>query len=97
MQQDKLDRDVRIDKIQTFLDKREELIKSIQPPFSNQDQEIGSHILKLNQEVDKLLQIQKLEILQDLKQLHIQKETNQKYTNPYESLSIDGVFYDKRN
>ncbi len=34
LQQDKLDRDVRIEKIQNLLDQREELLKSIQPPFS---------------------------------------------------------------
>ena len=34
LKQDKLDRDVQIEKIQNLLDQREELLKSIQPPFS---------------------------------------------------------------
>lgn len=96
LQQDKLDRDVRIEKIQYLLDQREEVLKSIQPPFSQQEKELGKQLVKLNQQVDQLLQKQKQEIQQDLKQLHLKKESNQKYTNPYESLSIDGVFYDKR-
>ena len=96
LQQDKLDRDVRIEKIQNLLDQREALLKSIQPPFSQAEQELGKQLVELNQQVEQLLQKQKQEIQQDIKQLHIQKESNQKYTNPYESLSIDGVFYDKR-
>ena len=96
LQQDKLDRDVQIEKIQDLLDQREELLKSIQPPFSQQEQELGKQLVELNQQVEQLLQKQKLEIQQDLKQLHTQKKSNQKYTNPYESLAIDGIFYDKR-
>ena len=60
------------------------------------EEELGKKLVKLNQQVERLLQKQKQEIQQDIKQLHLQKESNQKYTNPYESLSIDGVFYDKR-
>ena len=78
------------------LNQREELLKSIQPPFSQAEQELGKQLVELNQQVEQLLQKQKQEIQQDIKQLHIQKQSNQKYTNPYESLSIDGVFYDKR-
>ena len=80
----------------SLLDQREGLLKSIHPPFSKEEQELGKQLVGLNQQVDQLLQKQKQEIQQDIKQLHIQKQSNQKYTNPYESLSIDGVFYDKR-
>lgn len=97
LQEEKMNRDIRIEKIQHLLDQREDLLKKFQPPFSQQEQEIGDHLVELNQKVEQLLQKQKLEIQQDLKKLHIQRETNHKYTNPYESLSIDGVFYDKRN
>lgn len=96
LQQDKLLRDVRIEKIHNLLDQREELLTKFQPPFSQQEKELGKQLVELNQQVEQLLQKQKQEIQQDLKQLHIQKETNHKYMNPYESLSIDGVFYDKR-
>lgn len=96
LQEDKLDRDIRIEKIQHLLDQREELLNKFQPPFSQLEQELGKQLVEINQEVEKLLQKQKLEIQQDLKQLHIKRDTNHKYTNPYESLSIDGIFYDKR-
>lgn len=97
LKNDALDRDIRIEKIQNLLDRREEILKSIHPPFSQPEEELGRQLVELNHEVDKLLQNQKQDIQQDIKQLNIQKKSNHKYTNPYKSLSIDGVFYDKRN
>lgn len=96
LKQEKIDRVVQIEKVQSLLNQREEILQSIQPPFSQQEQEIGKQLVNLNQQVEHLLQIKKLDIMKDIKQLHIQKTSNQKYTNPYESLAIDGVFYDKR-
>jgi flagellar protein FliT len=96
LQQDHLDRDVRIEKIQSLLDQREEILKSIQPPFTQQEKELGKQLVELDQQVKQLLQKQKQEIQRDLKQLHMKKESNQKYTNPYESLPVDGLFYDKQ-
>jgi flagellar protein FliT len=97
LQQDKLDRDAQIEKIHSLLDQREELLKSIQPPFSQQEKELGEQLVQLDQQLKQLLQKQKQEILQEIKQLHTKKELNQKYTNPYESMPVDGLFYDKRN
>ena len=97
LQQNHLDRDVRIERIQSLLDQREELLKSIQPPFTQQEKELGKQLVELDQSVNQLLQKQKREIQQDLKRLHMKKESNQKYTNPYESMPVDGLFYDKQN
>lgn len=96
LKQDTQDRDEQIEKVQDLLDQRDELLKSIQPPFSQAEQVLGKQVVALNQQVDDLLAKQKINIQQDIKQLSIQKETNHKYTNPYESLAVDGVFYDKR-
>ncbi|MFJ8246256.1 flagellar protein FliT [Peribacillus asahii] len=97
LQQGEGDRDVRIEQIQVLLNQRDELLKFIQPPFSESEQALGRQLVQLNQQVDQLLQKQKRAIQQDMKQLSLQKKSNQTYTNPYESLATDGVFYDKRN
>ncbi|USK69958.1 flagellar protein FliT [Peribacillus asahii] len=97
LKHEKSERAVQIEKIQQLLDQREELLNSIQPPFSEQEQELGKQLVALNKQVEHLLQIEKLDIMKDMKQLQVQKKSNQKYTNPYESLAIDGIFYDKRN
>jgi flagellar protein FliT len=51
----------------------------------------------LNQQVDRLLMLQKQEIQRDIQEINKKKQSSNKYTNPYENLSIDGMFYDKRN
>jgi flagellar protein FliT len=97
LQQEKADRDIRMEKVQQLLNQREELLKSIQPPFTEQEKELGKRLVELDQQVKHLLQQQKQAIQHDLKSLHVKKQSNQKYTDPYDSLPVDGLFYDKRN
>ena len=75
LQREELDRDVRIEQIQSLLDQREELLKWIQPPFTQQEKELGRQLVELDQKVQQLLQKQKQEIQRDLKRLHMKKES----------------------
>ena len=95
LQQEKSDRDERIEKIQSLLNQREELLKSIQPPFSPQEKELGKQLVEQDQLVKQLMGKQKIDIMQDMKSARMKKQSNQKYTNPYESIGVDGVFFDK--
>ena len=95
LQQEEHDRDERITKIQSLLNQREELLKLIQPPFSPQEKELGKQLLKLDQQVKGLMGKQKIDIMQDMQSARMKKQSNQKYTNPYESIGVDGVFFDK--
>ena len=90
------DRDEKINKIKSLLNQREELLKLIQPPFSPQEKERGKQLLKLDQQVKGLMAEQKVDIMQDLKSARMKKQSNQKYTNPYESMGVDGIFFDKQ-
>ena len=96
LQQEEHDRDERIKKIQSLLNQREELLKLIQPPFSPQEKELGKQLVKLDQQVKQLMGKQKIDIMQDLKSARMKKQSNQKYTNPYESMGVDGIFFDKQ-
>ena len=90
-----IDRDVRIEKIQSLLDQREELLKSIQPPFSQQEKELGKQLVELDQQVKQLFGNKNRHSARSQK-CPMKKESNQKYTNPYESMPVDGLFYDKQ-
>ena len=92
----KHDRDEKINKIQSLLNQREELLKLIQPPFSPQEKELGKQLLKLDQQVKGLMGKQKIDIMQDMQSARMKKQSNQKYTNPYESMGVDGIFFDKQ-
>ncbi|MFE4809774.1 flagellar protein FliT [Peribacillus simplex] len=91
------ERDDKIERITKLIDKRDELLPQIKPPFTGEEQQLGRAVLLLNQQVDHLLKLQKQEIQQDIQEINKKKRSSNKYTNPYESLSVDGIFYDKRN
>ena len=91
-----VERDERIDRITKLLDRREEFLSHIKPPFSDEELQLGRQSMLLNQQVDQLLLLQKQEIQRDIKELNQKKKSSNKYTNPYENLATDGMFYDKK-
>jgi flagellar protein FliT len=91
------ERDGKISIVEALLDERESLMKEMVPPFSADEVEVGKKLVQLNIRLMQLLQSEKVLIQKDIKNLQTKKESNSKYVNPYENLSTDGVFYDKRN
>lgn len=89
-------RDETIDMIRHLLGRRDELIEQLQPPYSDEEQELGMEIVMLNETIDQRLHGLKQQIYQDLKAMKQKKMANQNYLNPYQSLSVDGMFYDKK-
>lgn len=90
------ERDERIKKIEELMEKREAFMQNIKPPFSPEEQLLGKKLMDLNQQLDKLLLLEKTAIQKNIKDLHKTKESTNKYANPYQSLNTDGIFYDKR-
>ncbi|CAH0237460.1 hypothetical protein SRABI96_02839 [Peribacillus sp. Bi96] len=91
------ERDDKIERIIQLIDQRDELLSQIKPPFTGEEQQLGRATMLLNQQVDRLLMLQKQEIQRDIQEINKKKQSSNKYTNPYENLTIDGMFYDKRN
>ncbi|SIR31413.1 flagellar protein FliT [Peribacillus simplex] len=91
------ERDDKIERVTKLIDRRDGLLSQIKPPFTGEEQQLGHAVMSLNQQVDHLLKLQKQEIQRDILEINKKKRSSSKYTNPYESLSVDGMFYDKRN
>jgi flagellar protein FliT len=89
-------RDEAIERIENLIEKREGLLKDIQPPFSEMEEELGQQIVKMNKVIDQKLSILREEIKRDMNSITKKKTNVKKYTNPYESLQQDGVYYDKK-
>jgi flagellar protein FliT len=89
-------RDETIEAIQRLLDERDSLIGQLQPPYSEEEQELGMQMVSLNEAIAEKLQQLKQQIQQDLKAIKQKKMANQNYMNSYQSLEIDGMFYDKK-
>lgn len=91
-----IERNDKIDQIEEVLDQREEFIQQMSAPYTDEEKQLGKRLIEMNQKVNQMLQREKLFIQKDLKDLSVKKESNTKYTNPYQNLSTDGMFYDKR-
>jgi flagellar protein FliT len=91
------ERDGKIARVQSLLDQRESLMKEMVPPYAPDEVELGQKLIQMNSSVLQLLQTEKILIQKDIKDLQTKKESNTKYVNPYQNLSTDGMFYDKRN
>lgn len=90
-------RDETIAMIEKLLAERDLLIRKLQPPYSEEEQEIGRQIVSLNNAIAEKLQQLKLQIQQDLKAVKQKMTANQNYMSLYQPLSIDGMFYDKKS
>jgi flagellar protein FliT len=89
-------RDSVIEKIEKLLTERQSLLGSIKPPFTEEEQVLGRQMMAWNQEIDRKLILLRTEIKRDMNGLTKKKTSAQKYTNPYENLQHDGMFYDKK-
>ncbi len=90
-------RDARLEQTEQLLTQREELLKLMIPPYSQEEQLYFEKLKSLEQQLHTLLQTEKLAIRENIKQLFQRKETTNKYMHPYDNLNTDGLFYDKRN
>lgn len=90
------ERETKISQVERLLTQREALMAEIVPPYAPNEIEVGKMLLALNAKVAQLLQGEKTDIQKDIKDLQAKKESNTKYVNPYQNLSTDGMFYDKR-
>lgn len=81
----------------SLLQEREVLLPNIAPPFTDDEKILGAEMNKWNQVINLKMRALKGLIQRDINGLNKTKVTAQKYSNPYESMQTDGMFYDKRN
>jgi flagellar protein FliT len=92
----KLERDAKISKVEALLEKRQQAMADMAPPYSEAEKELGAKLIKLNEKATELMRREKLFVQKDIKDLTVKKESSNKYINPYQSMATDGMFYDKR-
>ncbi|MED1419120.1 MULTISPECIES: hypothetical protein [Bacillus] len=90
------DRDEWIKRLLDLLDEREQVLKSLKPPFTAEEEKLGQTIMKWNDVIQQALKGILAEIKQSIHGIHNKKQNMRKYLNPYASLQTDGVFYDRR-
>ncbi|MBU8908699.1 flagellar protein [Desertibacillus haloalkaliphilus] len=85
-----------IEKVDDFLDKREELMKELPGDYTEAEKKLGAEIIKLNKRINTRLAQLKQQIQTDINGLKQKKKTGMKYENPYDGPTADGVFFDKK-
>ncbi|TCS83303.1 hypothetical protein [Tepidibacillus fermentans] len=87
-----------IAQIQNYLDQREKLIDELKgkTEYTDEEKELGKKIVGYNQAIDLLLERIYRSIEADVRQTKERKKLHQTYNNPYQGLSVDGMFFDKR-
>ncbi|QPC47501.1 flagellar protein FliT [Mangrovibacillus cuniculi] len=95
-QQGDKERTETIEEVNRLLTLRQELLPSLQPPFTAEEKEIGQKIVKMNQSIDTNLSEWKLSIQRDINGFSKKKTSITKYADPYRNVQFDGMFYDKK-
>ncbi|KFZ32456.1 flagellar protein [Anoxybacillus flavithermus] len=89
-------REAVIEQIEQLLEKREQLLQHLPNVLTDEEKQMGATLLAFDREANALLRQLKQQIQQDLKQTKQTKIAVERYDDLYDSLSIDGMFYDKR-
>ncbi|KZO00201.1 flagellar protein FliT [Pseudobacillus badius] len=91
------DRDQTVAAIETLLEMREKLLTDVKGPYTEEEKQLGQEIIKRNAVINLKLRSLKEAIQKDMTSLTKKKDSVDKYVNPYASMQVDGVFYDKKN
>lgn len=89
------DRDRVIQKIEELLTERQKCLAELSD-LSSLTEKSKEDLVKLEKEIQVLMENQKNVIHKEIKTLQLKKQKNNHYANPYENLSVDGMFLDKK-
>lgn len=93
----KEDREPYIERLNELLDQRQAAIQNLPMMYSEDEQRMGRLIVKMNETIDPLLARQFEEIKHNLSLMKKKKDKNVRYDNPYQAVSADGMYFDKKN
>lgn len=90
-------RDEYIERVQTLLDDRQKLFDQLPITYTKEEKKLGAEIISMNKEIDQQLKRQAKVLKDELEQFQRKKKRSQQYANPYAQISVDGMFFDKKN
>lgn len=93
----KEEREPYIERLNELLDQRQAIMNKLPATYSEDEQRMGQMIVKMNETIEPLLVRQFEEIKHNLSMMKKKKEKNVQYANPYQTLSADGMYFDKKN
>ncbi|MEQ6377590.1 hypothetical protein RZN22_05605 [Bacillaceae bacterium S4-13-58] len=93
----KNEREKVISDISSLIEQRGPLLEGLPSSFEGEDRELMEQIILWDKETKPKLEEIFSEIKGDIRNLQRSKQSNKKYTNPYNQVSVsDGMFLDKK-
>ncbi|QKS72307.1 hypothetical protein FLK61_37370 [Paenalkalicoccus suaedae] len=89
-------RDTYIETVTDMLAAREELLVGVEPPSNDDEEVVAKEIVEMNKVIQMKLKIFQGIIQQDINKLKHRKKSGQKYENPYDGPTTDGIFFDSK-
>ncbi|WP_417898906.1 hypothetical protein ABN702_00305 [Bacillus haimaensis] len=90
-------RDTYIAEIDKALQIRDVLLKKLASPFSESEMALGRRVADKSQRITPMLESFQKQMKQEWSHLQQSKKTVKAYGQAYAGVSIDGMYYDKRN
>ncbi|WP_152655243.1 flagellar protein FliT [Oceanobacillus sp. CFH 90083] len=82
---------------QEKMEERGQLLESIAPPYTEEEDKLGKSVVRMNQEIEKKMQYLFLALKNEMRQVQQQKKSTTSYSNPYKNIqSMDGMFLDQK-
>ncbi|MDL2029470.1 flagellar protein FliT [Bacillus subtilis] len=94
--QNKPESDELLKQVEDFVAKRSELIQEISLPLSEEERKQMKLVLTWDQLIVKEMERLKQSIAAELQQMKRKRVMHTTYLNPYNNITIDGTYYDKR-
>lgn len=86
-----------ISALQEKIEKRGKLLELIAPPYTEEEEELGSTVVQMNQRIEQQMQQLFTALKNEMKQVQQQKKSTTSYVNPYKNVqNTDGMFLDKK-
>ncbi|WNB92739.1 flagellar protein FliT [Bacillus sp. NEB1478] len=92
----KEEREPYIERLNELLEQRQAIMDKLPLSYTDEEKRMGKMIVKLNETIEPLLALKLDQIKQNLTLMKKKKINNVQYANPYQSVSSDGMFFDKK-
>lgn len=86
-----------VELVQSFIEKREQLLRQIKGPYSEGEMQLGKQLIHLDEQITHKMNDLLQQIQIDMKKVKEKKKLNRSYINPYGNIkTTDGMYLDSK-
>ncbi len=96
LDEDNSGQEAKLEKINELLDRREKVLKNLEPPFTEGETAVVKQALALNEKLIWMMKEKQKKIKQELTAVKNKRKIRNGYIHSLQPMQTDGYFYDKR-